>query len=444
MAQPHIESDGNSWKAWLLWLGTPVGMLVLIWLASPWLIPPPIPDSITIATGSEEGNYYRVAQAYANYLSDHGVTLKVKATAGSVENLQLLSSGEVDLAIVQGGVRAAVDTDSLESLGSLYLEPIWLFYQPQLELERLADLSGLRISVGAQGSGTQPVVEDLLSAIPQTQRDQIELNQFAPSDAVAALKDGELDAAFFVQAPNAPLIHELLATDLKLFSFTRATAFTKRFRYLKELAITEGMLDLERNFPKHEVTIVAPTAALVTNQQMHRGLIPILLEAATHVHERGGLFEKRGQFPSRWNTSFPLNESARRYYVEGLSFFYRYFPFQIAVTLDRLKILFLPLITLLYPLSKALPPLNRWRIRSRIYRWYRVLREIDFKMIAQYEPDEIAKDIQRLRHIENELAEVSVPLSYMEEFYNLRLHVAFVLEQLQRMKAVSSEPDQTS
>jgi len=438
-----VAESGNSWKAWLVWLGTPFGLLVVIWFASPWVIPPPLPDSITIATGSEQGNYYRVGRAYAEYLSDHGVALKVRKTAGSVENLELLNSGDVDLAIVQGGVRNTVDGHALEAMGSLYLEPVWLFHQPHIELRRLTDLSGLRVAVGQDGSGTQPVVQDLMSTIPHARRETIQQHQLAPDEAVTALQNDELDAAFFIQAPDAPLIAELLWTHLKLFSFARATAFSKRFPYLKELTITEGMLDLERNIPQHTISTIAPTAVLMTNHELHRGLIPILLEAATHVHEGGGLFEQQGEFPSRWNTGFPVNDAARRYYVEGLSFFYRYFPFQIAATLDRLKILFLPLITLLYPLSKAIPPLNRWRIRSRIYRWYRVLREIDFKMIAHYEPDEIAKDIQRLQHIEDELAEVSVPLSYMEEFYNLRLHVAFVLEQLHRLKN-SANTDSTS
>jgi hypothetical protein len=94
----------------------------------------------------------------------------------------------------------------------------------------------------------------------------------------------------------------------------------------------------------------------------------------------------------------------------------------------------LPLLTLLLPLLKAAPPIYRWRIRCRIYRWYRVLRQIDEQVKTASAGDDFAAEIAHLRTLENELAEVSVPLSYMEEVYNLRMHVEFVLRRLERLR----------
>ena len=93
-----------------------------------------------------------------------------------------------------------------------------------------------------------------------------------------------------------------------------------------------------------------------------------------------------------------------------------------------MKLLIAPMIVLLVPLAKAFPPVYRFRIRRRIYTWYRVLREIDQKLKLHEEDNvDFTEDILRLRKMETELAEVSVPLSYMEEFYNLRIHVNYVL-----------------
>jgi hypothetical protein len=112
----------------------------------------------------------------------------------------------------------------------------------------------------------------------------------------------------------------------------------------------------------------------------------------------------------------------------------------VAVRLDQVKLLALPLFTLLLPLLKVAPPVYRWRIRSKIYRWYRVLRKIDEKL-KQAGPDtDFAPDIARLRELDDELTDVSVPLSYMEEAYNLRLHVAYLLDKLAAKQAERRSP----
>jgi hypothetical protein len=85
---------------------------------------------------------------------------------------------------------------------------------------------------------------------------------------------------------------------------------------------------------------------------------------------------------------------------------------------------------LLIPLLKVAPPVYRWRIRFKIYRWYEVLREVDQKRRDAQPGSDFQEEIASIKNLERELAEVSVPLSYMEEFYNLRLHVAFVLKLL--------------
>ena len=187
---------------------------------------------------------------------------------------------------------------------------------------------------------------------------------------------------------------------------------------------------------------LAPTANLVARKGLHSALVPLLLGAVTQVHEGGGFLEQPGVFPSSRHVDAPMNDDSRRYLKSGPSFFYRYLPFGLAAWLDRVKLVLLPLCTLLFPFLKAAPPIYRWRIRSKIYRWYRVLREVDQKLRDAADRVDVSAEIARLKKLERELGEVSVPLSYMEEFYNLRLHVSFVLSQLAKLEQHSAETTQ--
>ncbi|MEX2286803.1 MAG: TAXI family TRAP transporter solute-binding subunit [Planctomycetaceae bacterium] len=419
-------------------------LLILIVACAPLLIEPSCPKHIVIATGSPDGAYFAFANRYREIVARDGIELEVRSTAGSVENLRLLNSpdSDVSLAIVQGGVAPREDSQPIESLASLYLEPVWVFYRTERfrdaklgepkPVERLTQLAGKRIAVGAEGSGTQSIALQLLRENQLTiANDTTASLALGGREAVDALKKGELDAAFFVISPTSPLVHELLSTEgIELMSFRQAEAYRRRHPFLSNVTLAEGTVDLENNLPHRDVMLVAPTANLVCRKPLHSALAPLLLRAAFEVHEDGGVLENAGDFPSARFVDFPLNADARRYLKSGPPMFYRHLPFAAAAWLDRMKLMLFPLCTLLYPLLKAAPPIYRWRIRSKIYRWYRVLRDIDQKMRHATGNDDFTADIETLAILETELAEVSVPLSYMEEFYNLRQHVAFVRERL--------------
>ena len=140
--------------------------IVLIGFALAWFfIQPAPPRNIVMATGSQEGAYFQFAKDYADYLRNHGVTLELRPTAGSLQNYQLLQSDpQVDLAIVQGGtapddVRGASD---IESLASLYFEPVWVFYRGDETYSDLRELRDKRIAIGRAGSGTDSMASLLL------------------------------------------------------------------------------------------------------------------------------------------------------------------------------------------------------------------------------------------------------------------------------------------
>jgi hypothetical protein len=322
----------------------------------------------------------------------------------------------------------------MESLASLYLEPVWVFYRGETLLDRLTDLRGKRIAIDRPGSGTRALALHLLHENDvATEADQ-EANGTALVDwggnrAARALQAGQIDVAFFVISPQSPIVRKLLEADgVQLLSFRRAAAYQRKYPFLSSVTLHEGMLDLKNNIPSRDIVLLAPAANLVARSGLHDALVPLILDAVTQVHEQGGFMEEQGAFPTLRYTECPVSARARRFFKSGRPLFYRVLPFRLAVWLDQMKLVVLPLFTLLLPLVKAAPPIYRWRIRSKIYRWYRVLREVDVKL-NQSEPDsQFAPDIAKLRKLDDELAEVSVPLSYMEEFYNLRLHVAYLLD----------------
>jgi TRAP transporter TAXI family solute receptor len=391
----------------------------------------PPPKTVRIATGAKNGAYYAFAQRYARLLANDDISLEVVSTAGSVENFDLLKKGEVELALVQGGSATNEDKEKLQSLGSLFLEPVWVFTRKQKAIRRFSQLKGKRVAVGTTGSGTYLLANQLLSAAGISESNATSIRADS-AQAIALLSQGKIDGAFFVAAAEAPIIRSLSQEPaIELLNFDRAPAVSHLFPFLTPVTLSEGVLNLERNVPRRDTTLVAVSANLAARTDLHASLIPALLNAMTRVHQAGGVLEKKRQFPSIDFVDLPLNEDARRYIANGPSFLFRWLPYGTAVLLDRLKILVLPFLVLV-PLFRMAPPLYNWRIRSKIYRWYAAVREIDstFDETVAGDPESLKN---RLNQLEHEVASVSVPLSYAGELYHLRLHIGFLQEKLEKL-----------
>jgi hypothetical protein len=393
----------------------------------------PPPHVIRIAAGAENGAYHAFAQQYAHLLAGDGITLEVIPTAGTVDNLELLRRGEVSLALVQGGCAREADRAGLQSLGSLFLEAVWVFTPRASPIRRLNELVGKRVAVGPSGSGTQLLAKQLLGAngVSESNATFVHIDT---SDVTPLLVRGDLDAGIVVASVEAPIVRALAEQpELELLDLERTGAYGRVFPFLTPVTLDEGVLNLERNIPPSDKRLVATAASLAAPHDLHPALIPALLDAATRVHQAGGLLEEMQQFPSANLVDLPLNEDASRYIRNGPSFLYRWLPYGTAVVLDRLKVLVLPLVALLLPLFRIAPPLYQWRVRSRVYRWYAAVRDIDMA-ISSEQPD-VASLRSRLHALEYDVASVSVPLAYTGEQYHLRLHIHLLQEELGRRES---------
>jgi TRAP transporter TAXI family solute receptor len=394
-----------------------------------WVQPAP-PRTLVLAAGEEGGAYALFASRYREFLSGYGITLEIRYSAGSVENLALLREGEADAALVQGGIADPEASSGLLSLGGVFYEPLWVFVRAGVEAETLAQLAGMRIGVGAEGSGTRALVSRLLEANGVT-RDSATWVPAAGEEAMAALRSGELDALLLVASAQSPVVRSLLDTQgLRLLGMERAEAYTRLWRFLSRVVLPEGVIDLAGNVPTTDTVLVSSVAGLVARDDFHPALVDLFLQGMKEIHGVGGLLEEPGEFPSPRHMELPLSPEADRFYRYGPSFLQRYLPFWAATQIDRLKVMLIPLIALLIPLVRVLPPTYRWRVRSRVYRWYGELRELD-PGAGELDAPERERRLADIDRIEREVTGVSTPLSYASELYNLRLHISLVRQKLQ-------------
>jgi TRAP transporter TAXI family solute receptor len=406
----------------------------------------PPPAAVRIATGPESGAYHAFARQYARLLADDGIALEIVPTAGSVENLELLRRGDVSLALVQGGSAGDEDRKELESLGSLFLEPVWVFTRKQKTIKRLSELKGRRVAVGRPGSGTHLLAMRLLAANGVTKANATVIEENA-AEMAPSLQRGGIDAAFYVASPEAPLVRTLLQNPvIEILSYDRAPAYGRLFSFLTPATLSEGVVSLERDIPSRDIVLVAAAANLAARKDLNASLIPALMNAVTRIHQVPEILTHTRRFPSVDFFELPLNKEARHYITNGPSFLFRWLPYGTAAPLDRLKILLLPFLALLLPLFRIAPPLYTWQVRRKIFRWYAAVREID--SMIQEEAFAGAADVQsaikRLKALEREAAAVSVPLSYAGELYHLRLHIAFLQEKLEKLAGQPAERGQAA
>lgn len=449
-------------RDWLTTLGDlllSAGPLIALVALALWgayrLIDPTPPSRLVMATGPEGSDYEALGLRYQAALKRYGITVELRGTAGSRENLDALLTTDsgVDVAFVRGGtlprdpVALAEAEDELVSLGVLFPEPVWVFHRASLTLRGLTGLRDRRVGVGAAGSGAVVLVESLLAQNGMTLAD-LRADNAPATQAVAALLDGDLDAVFLTSASDSPIVQMLLRTPgIRLYDFLQAEAYTRRLPDLKHVVLPRGVVDLARDQPPRDLNLLAPMSTLVARNDLHRALVALLVESAQQIHGQPDWFAHAKEYPAPVATGFPLSDEALRVYKGGPSFLQRYLPYWLANLIDRMWLVLLSVVALLIPLTRIVPPIYTWRVRSRIYRWYGALRAIERDAGATeggqipagaLTPEAAAPLMRRLGEIEEAVNALSVPLSYADELYFLRQHIDLVRARLTAAQASPS------
>ncbi len=444
----------------LLITAGPVLLLALVLLGvAYWILDPTPPRRMVLATGSAQGAYAEFGTRYRDALARQGIQVELRATRGSLENLELLQRGEVDAAFVQGGAGKLRSQDEpppegLFSLGSLFREPVWVFYRESSarkhlrrpSVDRLSQLGGWKLNIGHAGSGVTNLMRRLLEAndLPV---DRMTLGQREPTPAVVALLDGEIDALAFVSAPESPLVRMLLITPgIRLLDFNQSEAYSRRVPQVNPVLLPRGVVDLARDLPSQNVHLVAPTATLLVREETHPALQQLLVQAARRIHGEANWFQRIGEFPQAQVSEYPLAAEAHRFYTGGEPLLQRYLPFWLANLIDRMWVVLVSILAVLFPLSRVVPPLYTFRIRSRIFRWYGRLRELEDEAarIAADTSTDRATLLQRLTELDDHVGGLNVPLSHADELYALRSHIALVRRRLSAERDTHAVPSPSS
>ena len=400
-----------------------------------WFFHTAPPTTIVITSGPVGSLFHTNAVKYAKILARNGVRLEILPSAGSLENLQRLGDPayRVDIGFVQGGVTNGVDTRKLVSLGSFFNEPLLVFYSGTASIELLSAFNGKRLAIGAAGSGTHTLALTLLAANGIQPGGTTELLDLDGDAAATALVDGKVEAAFLMGDSASTLVmRKLLHTPgIQLMNFTQADGYTRRIGYLNKLELPKGCLDFGLNLPTHDVQLIGPTVELIARPTLHPSLSDLLLEAAREVHGNASLLQRRGEFPAPLEHEFRISADARRYYISGKSFLYRSLPFWLASLVNRILVVFVPMVVVLIPGLRSIPMLYKWRIRLGIYRWYRALLALEKELARQGAAPRMDELTNRLNQIETAVNKMKVPASFADQFYSLRGHINFVRGRIQ-------------
>ncbi|HEY8360088.1 MAG TPA: TAXI family TRAP transporter solute-binding subunit [Ramlibacter sp.] len=406
-----------------------VSLLVLAYL---WLDPNP-PQRVTLATGPGQSAYDEFGKRYQQRLQAHGIEVVLLPSEGSSANLELLRTGRADLGFVQGGSgdRAANEETGLLSLGSLFVEPVWLFYReeaakalPGGALTGVPQLQDLRLNVGTTGSGVPHLMEKLFEA-NKIEATRMKLSRLEQTPATVAFLAGELDAIVFASAPESLMVQMLLMTPgVRLMDFSQSEAYSRRFPFLTPVVLPRGVVDLSGDLPPQDVRLVATTTALLTRAGTHPALQQLFAQAAHELHGPAGWFNRAGSFPTIEHSEYPVAPEAERAIRSGKPFLQRWLPFWLANLVERMWLVLGIILAVLLPLSRIVPPLYQFRIRSRVFRWYGQLRDIETRLAD--EPARAPQLTRELDALDATVGRISVPLAYADELYALRNNIGVV------------------
>jgi TRAP-type uncharacterized transport system substrate-binding protein len=396
------------------------------------------PHTIVMATGPEGDAYYEIGKRYRDVLAKSNVEVRLVPTAGSVENLALLHAAHsgASVALIQGGIPGSGDVAGLESLGTLFYEPMWPFRRHDIQVAGVDLMRDRTISIGPEGSGTRALALELMrrTGSASLARQTLGLPLRPAADKLMA---GGIDVAFMVSAWDSPVVQQLLADErVDLSGFPHADAFVALYPFLSKVTVPRGVIDLIKDRPPDDRTLIATKASLVVRKDLHPAIQYLLLNAAAEIHSGPSIFNRPNAFPAPEAIDVPLSSEALRFYKSGLPMLNDYFPFWMAALIGKLVILLIPILGVLYPMTRLLPRIYDWAMKSRVLRMYGELRLLEDEMTgARGSGGVTAGMLARLDELEQQANRLKVPVAYASMLYMLRNHIDMVRASLKKHEA---------
>ncbi len=395
----------------------------------------------TILVDEQGSGYYRVAESYRDLLQRRGVDLTIRPTTGASETLQLLREGAAGSALVPGFLTREIDPQSFSSLGALFDEPFWLFYNKAAfagaPVEYLAQLKGKQVAVGLPGSGSQALALQLLAdnGITVENTTLLELPRQAETEQLIA---GDIDAVLLLDAYQSESVQSLLrAPTVGIANLAQAEAYAARQHALKVVDLPEGVIDLGTNIPADDVRLLSSAANLVIRNDLNPTLARSLMTAAVLIHSAGDYFARPYTYPDLGASDLPVHREYVDFFNQlksGSFAFTNNLPFWTAFAMERFVFFLLPLVLLFGLLILYFPMLWRFYMQGKVLPVYKQLRQVEVELPTMDAPTTDAA-IQDLVALEAHVTQrVRVSAAYMPEIFHLRGHIRSVIVDLLRHK----------
>ena len=402
---------------------------LLLWLAVAALRPLP-ERSFTMATGPEGSAYALFGMEYRRLLAQRGVELRLVPTAGSVDNARRLQDpgSGVDVAFVQGGTLEGEQAAHLLSLGTVFYEPLWVFCRCEADGFALHESLGARVSIGPEGSASRAIALRLFE-LNRIDPARLQVEGLSPEVAAEALLAGRIDTAIIDTAWESPVVQRLLDDpSVNLVGFQRADAYVARLPFLSKLVLPMGVADLATNRPPRDTLLIAPKASIVVREDLHPALQYLLIDAATRVHGGPGVLHAAGAFPAAEMAGIPLSDEAQHVFRSGPSFLRRHLPFWLAELTQRMMLLFVPLVGILYPVVRFAPEAWRWHQERRVRGMYRELRSLEHALRTTRDAGQRAGLHAQLEDLDARASRIRISDAFAAPAYELKQNIRFVLE----------------
>lgn len=404
---------------WFFILPALLVLAVLIYIVRP--LPP---KHLRLATGQPNSTFQVIGEQYQQFFSKHGIAMELIATNGAQENLELLQMGQVDAAFSQGGLKIEDSRDIIRSLGSISLQPLWLFYRGS-EIPSTESLNNFlvkrRVSLNVPGSGTRTLAETILR-LHKINPDAGNFEALSSKEGLEALKSGRLDAMFLVAGVESKNLRDLLVQPgIRAFNFDLADAYTKRYRYLDLVSLPKGALDFNPISPQKNINMVATSVAILTTDALHPAHQLLFLEAATEFDDhRIAIFNRETKFPSYTDQSIPESDFAHRFYKQGTPVLWGRAPFWLVSLFDEIWFYLFAAGAILIPIYSFVPSYRKTHAELSIEECYTQLRHIEVNVIESVSQSEFEELLAQIDQLKDRIWRLWVPSGIRPAYYDLR------------------------
>lgn len=388
------------------------------------------PKHAFLATGQMGSSYKLLSNQFDQFFSGRGIDLTLVDTISLNEGLEKLrdTKSPVNAAFVTSGSADQRSFPDLVSLGSIQYSPIWVFYRgAEVIKDNPIDYFGkLRISIGMPNTTTQNIFLRLANDSQFKGVKPANFFEYSNAEAADKLITGDLDAVFIVDGIQSPSVQKLInSKDIRIYDFSMADAYEKKFPFLTKLVIPKGSFDIENIIPKKDIQLIAPSVMLLVEKEMHPVMQWAFMLAAKELGQlQSNFFSKPGFFPRYMDESFQLSPIAKRYYDSGVPLVFQYFPLWLASLIDEVWFYIISLIAVIYPLKKLFFNFREIPSSEYIEDWYQELHELEYIYRNSNDLIQLQANLDQLNRLENEIASTWIESSKLGNSYTLRNSLA--------------------